>query len=99
MKKITYKIFRKESSKRYSFELPQDVWEFLDSPVFGIYSKLIPMEIIRRIDSLRDNYFDLHYDIIYYILAEKLGIGNKDIEDLTIEDYTSDEIIVHVYLN
>ena len=99
MKKITYKIFKGEKSKNYSFELPQDVWNFLDSPVFGAHSNLIPMEITRRIESLQNSYFEIHYDIIYYILAEKLGIQPNEISDLTVEDYGLNEIIVHVYLD
>ncbi len=99
MKKITYKIFKGEQSKNYSFGLPQDVWDFLDSPILGIHSKLLPNSIIYQIDSLQNKYFDIHYDIIYYILAEKLGIQSSDIEDLTVEDYGPDTITVHVYLD
>lgn len=99
MKKITYKIFKREQSKNYSFEIPQDVFDFLDSPIFGIHSKLIPSSITNQIDSLQDTYFDIHYDIIYWVLKDKLGIESREIEDLTVEDYGPDEITVHVYLD
>lgn len=98
MKNITYRIFKGEESKKYSFELPQDVWDFLDQPVYGIQSTLIPVSIRKEINTLQDTYFDLHYDIIYHILAEKLGILSSDTEDLTVEDYRENEIVVHVYL-
>lgn len=99
MKKITYRIFKGEQSKNYSFEIPQDVFDFLDSPIFGIHSELIPRSITNQIDSLQDKYYDIHYDIIYWILGDKLGISTTDIEDLTVEDYRENEIIVHVYLD
>lgn len=99
MKKISYRIFKGEKSKKYSFEIPQDVWDFLDQPVYSIQSTLIPVSIRKEINTLQDTYFDLHYDIIYHILAEKLGILSSDTEDLTVEDYDPDEITVHVYLD
>lgn len=98
MKKIIYKIFKGEQSKNYSFEIAEDVFNFLDSPIIGIYSKLIPRSITNQIDNLQDKYFDVHYDIVYWILEDKLGIGSSDIEELTVEDFRENEIIVHVYL-
>lgn len=98
MKNITYRIFKGERSKNYSFELPQDVFDFLDSPIFGIHSGLIPRSITNQIDDLQNKYYDIHYDIIYWILENRLGIGSSDIEELTVEDYRENEIIVHVYL-
>ena len=98
MKNITYRIFKGERSNRYTFDIPQDVFEFLDSPIFGIHSGLIPRSITNQIDNLQDKYYDIHYDIIYWILGDKLGITTTDIEDLTVEDYRENEIIVHVYL-
>lgn len=99
MKKIIYKIFKGEQSKNYSFEIAEDVFNFLDSPIIGIHSKLIPRSITNQIDNLQDKYFDVHYDIVYWILEDKLGIGSSDIEELTVEDFRENEIIVHVYLD
>ena len=99
MKNITYRIFKGERSNRYTFDIPQDVFEFLDSPIFGIHSGLIPRSITNQIDDLQNKYYDIHYDIIYSILGDKLGITTTDIEDLTVEDYRENEIIVHVYLD
>lgn len=100
MKKITYKVFKGEQSKNYSFELPQEVFEFLDSPVMGgISREFLPLSIVREINDLQDKYFNIHYDIIYWVLENRLGIGSTDIEDLTVENYGVDEIMVHVYLD
>lgn len=99
MKKITYRVFKGERSNRYTFEIPQDVFDFLDSPIFGIHSGLIPRSITNQIDNLQDIYYGIHYDIIYWILENRLGIGSSDIEELTVEDFRENEIIVHVYLD
>ena len=99
MKNITYRIFKGERSNRYTFEIPQDVFDFLDSPIFGIHSGLIPRSITNQIDTIQDKYYEIHYDIIYWILENRLGIGSSDIEELTVEDFRENEIIVHVYLD
>lgn len=98
MKQIIYRIFKGEKSTTSKIQIDQDIFDFLDSPVFGINSKIIPERIKRRIDSLQDTYYDIHYDIIYELLSDNLGIGPADIEDLTVEDYGPDTITVHVYL-
>lgn len=98
MKKIIYKIFKGEKSSNIKIPIEKDVFQFLDSPIFGINSKLIPNSITNQIDSLQDKYYDIHYDIIYWLLKDKLGIEPQEIEDLTVEDYGENEIIVHVYL-
>ncbi len=98
MKTIIYRIFKGEKSTTSKIQIDQDVFDFLDSPIFAIYSKIIPERIKRKIDSLQDRYYDIHYDIIYELLFDNLGISPADIEDLTVEDYGVDSITVHVYL-
>jgi hypothetical protein len=98
MNQIIYKIFKGEKSSNVKIPIERDVFDFLDSPVFGINSKIIPERIKRRIDSLKETRDDIHYDIIYELLSDNLGIGPADIEDLTVEDYRGDSITVHVYL-
>ena len=99
MKQIIYKIFKGEKSSNVKIPIEYDVFQFLDSPIFGVRTKVLPNSIISQIDSLQDKYYDIHYDIIYYYLLNSVGIESGDIEDLTVEDYGSDTITVHVYLN
>lgn len=99
MKQIVYKIFKGEKSFDAKVPIELDVFNFLDSPIFGINSGVLPNSITRQIDGIQDKYFDVHYDIIYYYLLDSLAIESGDIEDLTVEDYGPDKIIVHVYLN
>lgn len=99
MKQIIYKIFKGEKSSNVKIPIEDDVFQFLDSPIFAVISKVLPDSITRQIDSLQDKYYDIHYDIIYYYLLNSVGIESGDIEDLTVEDYGIDKITVHVYLN
>ena len=99
MKQIIYKIFKGEKSSNVKIPIEDDVFQFLDSPIFGFRTKVLPDSITRQIDSLQDKYYDIHYDIIYYYLLDSIGIKSGDIEDLTVEDYGPDTITVHVYLD
>jgi hypothetical protein len=99
MNQIIYKIFKGEKSSNVKIPIERDVFQFLDTPVFTVHSKTLPPELITRIGIISERYYDIHYNIIYHYLLSNLGIDSGDIEDLTVEDYGSDTITVHVYLD
>ena len=99
MKQIIYKIFKGEKSSNVKIPIEDDVFQFLDSPIFGIRTKVLPDSITRQIDSLQDKYYDVHYDILFHYLSLNVGIQPGEVGDFTVEDYGPDTITVHVYLN
>lgn len=99
MNQIIYKIFKGENSSNLKISIERDVFQFLDTPVFTVHSKTLPSELITRINTYSERYYGLHYEIIYHYLESSLGIDSGDIEDLIVEDYGTDNITVHVYLD
>lgn len=99
MKQIIYKIFKGEKSSNVKIRINEEVFRFLNPPISGIRTKVLPDSITNQISIVLDKYYDIHYDIIYYYLLDSIGIKSGDIEGLTVEDYGVDTITVHVYLN
>lgn len=99
MRQINYKIFKGEKSSNVKIRINEEVFQFLDSPISWISGNVLPNSITNQITIVLDKYYDIHYDILFYYLSLNVGINSGDIEDLIVEDYGTDNIIVHVYLN
>lgn len=99
MNQIHYIIFRGEKSNVFKVTIPDDLFEFLNKRIFFVKkNNLISSETYKNLDIIIGKFMDLHYDIIYDVLENSIGIDYTDIEELNVEDYDDDKIIVHVYL-
>lgn len=100
MKQIHYKIFRGEKSNVVKVTIPEDLFEFLDQKIFYFAkTELVSPDTLKSADFVIGKFLDTHYDILYDVLQNTTGIETSEIEDLTVEDYEENKIIVHVYLD
>lgn len=99
MKELHFRIFKGEKSNVFKQKIEADLFDFLNIMFIVNLTKIVSPEINKRINLFGERLYDLQYDIIYNILENVSGISTTEIEDLTIEDYLEDKIIIHVYLD
>ena len=100
MKQIHYRIFRGEKSNLVKITIPEDLFKFLSQYItFVEKNHLVSPSTLKNIELIGDKKINLQFEIIYDVLGNATGILPKEIEDLEIEDYQKDKIIVHVYLD
>jgi len=100
MKQINYRIFRGEKSKVVKVTIPDNIFFYLTAPTFFIErTHLVDPDLVKTANSRMEDTMDTQYDITYDIFVNYTGIEIDEIDDITVEDYGDDKIIVHVYLD
>lgn len=107
MNKIIYNIIKStdEGDERSTFKLdvPHDLFKLLTLFGVGLYQtrsfELVGNQLSGMISGLDERYIEIQYDILYHFLENQLGIEFSDIDELFIEDYNENELVIDVYLN